>query len=191
MKLKELLRDYEPWDIQEQKDKEEILLCLETYADLYTRNNACVHITVSPWIVNADNSKVLMVHHNIYRSWGWCGGHADGDTDLLHEALREAYEETGIQNLQPYGSDILSVDILPVKEHMRKGKLVKAHKHINITFLCIGDEQQSLRTCPKENSGVLWIAKEDIDTCVTEDAMRPLYRKLIEKSDRILRRSSR
>lgn len=24
-----------------------------------------------------------MAYHNIYRSWSWVGGHADGDADLL------------------------------------------------------------------------------------------------------------
>ncbi len=37
MRLKELLRAYEPWDMQEQKDKEEVLFCLETYEDLYPK----------------------------------------------------------------------------------------------------------------------------------------------------------
>ena len=34
-------------------------------------------------VVNADASKVLMAHHNIFRVWAWTGGHADGETDLL------------------------------------------------------------------------------------------------------------
>lgn len=34
-----------------------------------------------------------MVYHNIYNSWSWLGGHADGETDLLAVALREVKEE--------------------------------------------------------------------------------------------------
>ena len=37
-----------------------------------------------------------MVYHNIYDSWSWLGGHADGETDLLAVALREVKEETGL-----------------------------------------------------------------------------------------------
>lgn len=44
---------------------------------------------------------MLMVYHNIYDSWSWTGGHADGDEDVLHVAMKEAKEETGIQTLVP------------------------------------------------------------------------------------------
>ena len=54
------------------------------------------HMTASSWIVNEDYTKVLMIYHNIYNSWAWTGGHADGDEDLLHVAVKEAREETGL-----------------------------------------------------------------------------------------------
>ena len=38
-----------------------------------------------------------MVYHNIYDSWSWIGGHADGEEDLASVALRELKEETGIE----------------------------------------------------------------------------------------------
>ena len=58
-------------------------------------------MTASGFIVNEARNKTLMVHHNIYNSWSWTGGHADGDSDLLAVALREAREETGIVNVTP------------------------------------------------------------------------------------------
>lgn len=53
-------------------------------------------MTASAWVVNKDRSKVLMIYHNIYNSWSWLGGHADGETDLLAVAIREVREEAGI-----------------------------------------------------------------------------------------------
>ena len=41
-----------------------------------------------------------MIYHNIYKSWSWTGGHADGDSDLLNVAIRELKEETGVKNLK-------------------------------------------------------------------------------------------
>ena len=41
-----------------------------------------------------------MIHHNIYNSWSWTGGHADGDKDLLYVAIKEAKEETGVKNIK-------------------------------------------------------------------------------------------
>ena len=48
-----------------------------------------------------------MIHHNIYNSWGWTGGHADGNSDLIKVAIKEAQEETGIKHVKPIIDDIL------------------------------------------------------------------------------------
>ena len=53
-----------------------------------------------------------MIHHNIYNSWGWTGGHADGDSDLIKVSIKEAKEETGIKEARPNNNDICSIDIL-------------------------------------------------------------------------------
>lgn len=188
MSLKEKLLAYQPYDEKEKLAVEKILYYLENESNLYTRDNITHHFTASPWIINEDNSKVLMIHHNIYQSWGWCGGHSDGDVDLLHVAIREGKEETGIKNLYAFDSEIFAIDILPVPEHNKNGKIVKKHEHINITFLCVGDEKESLIICPQENSGVMWISKEDINTYVNEEIMKPVYKKLKEKTDLMYKR---
>ena len=53
-------------------------------------------MTASAWVVNKDRSKVLMVYHNIYNSWSWLGGHADGETDLLAVAIRECVKKPAL-----------------------------------------------------------------------------------------------
>ena len=65
-----------------------------------------------------------MVYHNIYRSWSWTGGHADGEADLLQVALREAAEETGIAALQPLQKEPVSLEILTVDGHEKGGNYV-------------------------------------------------------------------
>ncbi|EPZ55371.1 NUDIX domain protein [[Clostridium] sordellii ATCC 9714] len=77
-------------------------------------------MTSSGFIVNKNRDKVLMIHHNIYNSWGWTGGHADGDSDLLHVAIKEAREETGLKNVRPITNEICSIEILPVSAHVKK-----------------------------------------------------------------------
>ena len=45
-------------------------------------------MTASAWVLSPDRRQVVMVYHNLYHSWSWTGGHADGDRDLLAVAMR-------------------------------------------------------------------------------------------------------
>ena len=95
-KLLNQIAAYIPYNEQEATDRELILHWIQDHDDAFTRQNKVAHITASAWVVNRDRRKVLLVYHNIYNSWSWLGGHADGETDLLAVALREVKEEAGI-----------------------------------------------------------------------------------------------
>ena len=90
------LAAYEPYNEQEAADRALILECLIAHEDVFSRENRLAHMTASAWVVNRARSKVLMAYHNIYDSWSWLGGHADGEADLLAVALREVSEESGL-----------------------------------------------------------------------------------------------
>ena len=94
--LQASLAAYRPYNEQEQHDLPLLLAALKQ-PDSFTRQNETAHFTASAWVVNPARNKVLMIYHNIYNSWSWTGGHADGETDLLAVALREVAEETGLQ----------------------------------------------------------------------------------------------
>ena len=100
-KLLEQLDKYIPFNEQEERDKEMILHMLRSEKDIFKRSNAYAHMTASAWIVNKERTKTIMVYHNIYDSWSWLGGHADGDENLLEVALKEVREESGIRNVCP------------------------------------------------------------------------------------------
>ena len=114
------IENYPPFNEQEEKDKALILGWIRNNENAFSRENTVAHITASAWVVNKDRSKVLMVYHNIYNSWSWLGGHADGETDLLSVAIREVKEEAGISNVRPVSEEIFSLESLTVDGHVKK-----------------------------------------------------------------------
>lgn len=185
--VKRLIENYQAFDEQEKQDQKVILKYLDLFDDMLVRENDLIHLTASGWILNSAHDKVLMIYHNIYDSWGWTGGHADGDADLLHVALKEAQEETGIQTFQVLSDEILALDILPVWRHVKRGKPVSSHQHANITYLLEADEHEKLIVKPDENQGVKWIPLDEIDQYVSEPDMLPIYEKLNKKAMLLLK----
>ena len=82
MCLLEQLERYEPYNEQEARDRALLLRALREEADVFTRENDRMHMTASAWVTNEAHDGVLMAYHNIYDSWAWLGGHADGEEDL-------------------------------------------------------------------------------------------------------------
>ena len=180
--LEKELREYEPFNEQEKRDKELILQWLQSDNKIFTRENKIAHITVSAWIVNNKRDKVLMAYHNIYDSWAWLGGHADGNKNLKEVILKEVEEESGIKEVKFLSTDIFSIEILTVDGHEKSGEYVSSHLHLNFTFLLEADEKLSLKIKPDENSGVEWIKVEEISKKSSEKwFVDRIYSKLCKK----------
>lgn len=182
MKLIKSIEKYQPMNEQEKLDKAIILSHLLNTKDIFMRENQTAHMTASAWVINETRDKVLMVHHNIYNSWSWLGGHADGDTDLLNVALKEVREESGLKNIQPISEDIFSLETLTVDGHEKRGAYVPSHLHLNITYLIEACESDLLEIKHDENSDISWFKLEDAIKASTEPWFRErIYKKLNEK----------
>ena len=182
MKYIQDIKNYIPVNEQESKDKEIIIDFINKNEDVLTRENEVAHLTSSGFIVNKNRDKVLMIHHNIYNSWGWTGGHADGDSDLLEVAIKEAKEETGITNVSPIIDDICCIDILTVKGHIKKGKYVAPHLHLSVAYVLEADEAEEVKVKEDENSGVKWVDIDRVLELTDEEHMKDVYSKLINKT---------
>jgi len=181
MNWTQLIKNYIPYCEQEEKDKKLIEYCINKFDDILTRENPIAHITSSAFIVNKTKDKVLMVHHNIYNSWSWTGGHADGEEDLLAVAIKEAREETGVKNIHPVTPHIFSLDVLPVTSHIKRGEYISAHLHLSVAYLALADEDELLIVKTDENSAVKWIPIEDVNAYSNEPHMQKVYGKFISK----------
>ena len=176
------IENYQPFNEQEKKDKALILDWIKKNDNAFLRDNPVAHITASAWVVNKDRTKVLMVYHNIYNSWSWLGGHADGETDLLLVAMREVQEEAGITGVRPVSEKIFSMESLTVDGHVKNGSYVSSHLHLNISYLLEADETETLFVKEDENSGVEWFELNEALQKSTEPwFVKNVYAKLIEK----------
>lgn len=174
---------YQPYDNEERNTKQYIVDHLQDF-DTYLTRKSPIHFTVSTWVMHASKAQVLMVYHLLYNSYSWIGGHVDGMNNWIEVAKKELEEETGIQQYS-FIDDIFSMEMLDVKEHIKNGKTVATHTHINITYLVYAKDQE-LHVNPSENSDVRWMDIDTLKQNVDEKPMLSVYKKLLEKLNIIL-----
>lgn len=184
--LKAQISNYIPANEQEKMDRQTLLAWLNRDEDISIRENLVGHLTASAWVVDPLRQKVLMAYHKLYDSWAWLGGHADGNWDLAAVAEKEAREESSIEGLRLLGSGPVSLEILTVDGHEKKGAYVPCHLHLNVTYLFEADPATSIRMKPDENSGVAWIPMDELaDRCNETWFVERIYSKLVKKAKSI------
>lgn len=177
--LARMLDAYRPVNEQESRDRALMLELLERGERPLERANRTAHFSASAWVTNRAHDRVLMIYHNIYRSWAWTGGHADGEADLCAVARREAMEESGLRELRLLNERPASLEILTVEGHEKRGEYVSPHLHHNVTWLFEADETQPLRSKPDENSGARWFSlREAMEACAEPWMVERVYSKL-------------
>ena len=173
------IQNYTPVNEQEIQDKKLILDFYDKFKEIsFDRNCLPAHFSASCWIVDETMTYVLQNFHNLYNNWGWLGGHADGDSDLLNVAIKEAKEESGLINIRPYSNDFISLEVLPVNPHIKYNKFVSSHLHMNVTYLFIASMDDELHIKPDENSALKWVPLDDAVIITNEECMKPIYKKL-------------
>ena len=182
MGLYEEIKSYAPVNEQEERDREVMLEFMRHSENYLERKNKIAHFTTSIWTVNRKRTETLLVYHNIYDSWTWIGGHADGEEDLRAVALRELREETGVKNAVLLTPDMVSLEILTVDGHEKNGSYVSSHLHLNVTYLAEAGESEEVRVTPEENQGVKWWTFEEALQVSKEPwFVKRIYPKLIER----------
>jgi len=136
--LRQLLEKYQPMP-EEQIYKDRMLAFLHEYPDAFERSLQIGHFTASAWLLSKDGSQALLMHHAKLDLWVQPGGHADGDTDLLAVAIKEAQEESGILGIEPISTEIFDIDIHEIPANTKEA----AHEHFDVRFILrvISDEK--------------------------------------------------
>ena len=180
MLLKKTIENYIPCDEQEERDKEQMLMFIDHFDDVLTRNNVIGHFSASAFILNKEKTKMAAVYHIINDGWTYPGGHADGEEDLLLVALREGEEETGLKPKVLKKKPFL-ISCSPVNCHIKRGKFVSSHLHFDLLYLMEADENETLSYQEDESKGVKWISLDQIDDEKIVPFMLPIIKKIKDK----------
>ncbi len=177
-KLQIVLDQYEPKGQQECSDLVIMKKCAQD--DINLTRESLAHFTASSIVLNENHDKILGIFHKIYQSWGWMGGHCDGDSDVLAVARREAQEESGLSELTSLQETPISLEDITVAPHIHRTRgYVSAHLHLNITFVFEAHEQDLLTLNEAETSGLAWIPIDEFVEKSTEPEMKVIYEKII------------
>jgi 8-oxo-dGTP pyrophosphatase MutT (NUDIX family) len=170
-----LLRAYAPSDIGERRMLASMIQFATTHEDCCERSLATGHMTGSAWVVDLDQTHVLLTHHRKLNRWLQMGGHADGDSDLLAVALREAREESGLTRLEVLQQTPFDVDVHEIPERGTEPR----HFHYDVRFLLQADRREPL-VVSEESHALAWLPLRELAAQTDlEDSLARMVRKTL------------
>ena len=150
----------------EGSEKERLIEFIKTSPDCFERSNLEGHITASCWLISNDGERVLLTHHKKLNMWLQMGGHCDGDSDVLGVAMKEAREESGINDWETVIDSVFDMDI-----HLIPGRPSEPeHYHYDVRFLlrASGDETYAVS---EESHDIAWVELDRLSEYTEEHSM--------------------
>ncbi|MCB1028913.1 MAG: NUDIX domain-containing protein [Microthrixaceae bacterium] len=137
--------------------RDRILGFLDAHPNAAHRSCEEAHLTGSAVVVSADGARALLMHHVKVGLWLQMGGHADGNTNLAAVALREATEESGIDDLT-IRLPAIDVDAHTIR-HPRDG----CHDHLDLRFVVVAPEG-AVEVRNDESHELRWVGADELDS---------------------------
>ena len=166
--------------VPDSKEKHEFLSILSDQPDALDRNCRPGHFTGSSLVVDPTNCSVLLLYHSKLKRWLQPGGHADGDRDLARVALREAIEETGINDLQ------IIEPAIDLDNHFVDPPDEEAHHHYDVRFLVIAPTN-SKAVGNHESEALTWVLPNEFDSFVGVSDLERLVAKGLDLTNHLIK----
>jgi len=107
---------------------------VQDHPDCAERSLARGHLTGAAWLIDPPGQRVLLTHHRKLQRWLQLGGHADGDLDIAGVALKEAVEESGLDQLR------LLQPVFDLDDHsIPQRKQDPEHLHFDIRYVIVAE----------------------------------------------------
>jgi 8-oxo-dGTP pyrophosphatase MutT (NUDIX family) len=162
-------------------DQAEARACILQFMEEHPRDahlRECVpgHLTASAMVIHSDGKRGLFTLHKKLDRWLQLGGHCDGDANLAASALREAVEESGIEDLS-IDPSIIDLDIHLIPERPAKGDrpAEPAHLHLDTRFLVYAPEGAEFLVS-HESHELAWFTLEEIAEREADDSVMRIVR---------------
>lgn len=143
---------------------------VEAHADCFERNCWAGHVTASAWLLSPDGRRFLLTHHRKLGRWLQLGGHTDGDPDPVAAALREAREESGLDDLRfAYAADApvpIDLDVHPIPARGAE----PAHDHHDIRFVLVAAPGQTIAVSDESNA-LEWFEMDELENVADDDSV--------------------
>ena len=166
---RQTLAAYEPRTAAQAAERTRILAFLDRHPDALERSCAPGHLTASALVLDARLERGLLTLHRKLGRWLQLGGHCDGDGNLARAALREAREESGIEDLQLLPDPVdLDVHVIPA----RPGE--PAHLHLDTRFF-IRAPEGAVATVSEESDALAWFSPSELEGVAVDESVRRLF----------------
>lgn len=175
--LLEQLQRYVAADANEEKMRKRLLSFVADEERCFERSLATGHITGSAFVVDRERTHTLLHHHRRLDKWLQLGGHADGEADVLNVALREAREESGLEEFRPVTPAIFDVDIHGIPARGAEPE----HLHYDVRYLLEADRTQALGISP-ESKALAWVPLSGVAGLTSEKSMLRMVHKALKMS---------
>ncbi len=169
-RARDVLRAFEHRDPAQAAARDQMLAFIDRHDDAAERTCGPGHLTASALVVDASGERGLLTLHKKLGRWLQLGGHCDGNTELAGAALREAIEESGIEDLLidpvPIDLDIHSIPARPGEPE---------HLHLDTRFVVWAPASARLRISD-ESLDLRWVTGRELETLETDTSVRRLFR---------------
>lgn len=149
-----VLTDWRTPDPAQDSLRHAVLAFVDARPDACRRECVPGHLTASALVLDHTGARVLLTLHPRVGRWVQLGGHCDDDdTDIVAAALREATEESGVENLR------IAPELAAVHVHPVTCSLGVPTRHLDLQFvahappgaqIAMSDESNDLRWWPAD-----------------------------------------
>ena len=158
----DLVRNHVPLDNAEKNSVRRTLEFLADNEDCISKANLEGHVTASAWVLSSGRDKTLLTHHKKLNRWLQLGGHIENDQTIQQAACREAFEESGIEQLELVQQSLFDLDVHKIPE---RGD-TPAHYHYDMRFLLLSKTMNF--TMSDESNDLAWVPLTELAELVSD-----------------------